>query len=73
MTADPKPGDMAYIDQPNQHGAVVRRTVGDTVWTIDGNSDNVVRERMRSRRRFTAFYSIDCLLPDETRVTLWTG
>jgi hypothetical protein len=72
QTDDPQPGDLGYIDQPWQHGAVVRRVVGDTVWTVDGNmwgeGGKRVREKMRKRSEFTTFYSIAQLLPDVAHV-----
>ena len=72
QTDEPQPGDMGYIDQPYQHGAVVRRAVADTVWTIDGNlsgpGGSLVRERMRHRSEFTTFYSISKLLPRHSSV-----
>lgn len=62
-TQDPQPGDLGYIAEPNQHGAVVQRVEGDRVYTVDGNSTGcVVRLRERVRHEFTCFYSIECLL-----------
>jgi len=58
-TRDPKPGDIAYQDQPFQHHAIVKKVEGGTVHTIDGNSTgNAVREKTRPKSAFTAFYSI---------------
>ena len=37
-TKQPGPGDIAYFDAPYQHHAVVVRSDGDTLWTIDGNT-----------------------------------
>lgn len=62
-TDDPQPGDLAYINEPNQHGAIVERVDGDTVHTIDGNSlGRIVRRHSRDRDAFSAFYSIGSLL-----------
>lgn len=67
-TRDPKPGDLAYINQPKQHGAVVQRVEGYRIYriyTVDGNSTGrVVRLRDRDRHEFDAFYSISSLLED---------
>lgn len=64
-TNNPKPGDIAYIHTPYQHHAIVKRVVGDTVETIDGNqAGDIVAERSRAKKDFTAFYSIAPLLQD---------
>lgn len=63
MTNDPQPGDIAYLDQPYQHHAIVERVEGDQVVTVDGNqAGDTVAERVRPRSEFTAFFSIDPLL-----------
>lgn len=67
-TRDPQPGDMAYDDQPFQHGAVVVSVTDDgrSVTTIDGNSTGgVVVRRVRPRAEWTAFYSLAPLLGAE--------
>jgi hypothetical protein len=62
-TDTPRPGDIAYLDQPYQHHAIVESAVGDTITTIDGNqAGDTVQRRVRPRSAFTAFYSIEPLL-----------
>jgi hypothetical protein len=62
-TASPLPGDIAYIDQPFQHHAIVVSANGDSIRTIDGNqAGSTVQERTRKRGQITAFFSIDPLL-----------
>ncbi len=39
----PQPGDVAYLDQPYQHHAIVEQVVGADVWTIDGNQPAIDR------------------------------
>ena len=61
-TSDPQPGDLAYIDQPYQHHAIVESIDGDTINTIDGNSTGgLVARNSRPRNAFTAFYSVQGL------------
>lgn len=58
--SDPQPGDIAYIDQPYQHHAIVWKMEGNTVYTIDGNSGNfseITAINKRSRSKISAFYS----------------
>jgi hypothetical protein len=55
-TTDPKPGDLAYIESPLQHHAIVERVDGDTIYTVDGNSGGTVRRLARPRSAFSAFY-----------------
>jgi len=63
-TQDPRPGDIAYIQEPFQHHAIVESVNGDgTVTTIDGNQPgSSVQRRTRGRSAITAFFSIDPLL-----------
>jgi hypothetical protein len=61
-TNDPKPGDIIYIDQPNQHQGMVLRIEGNTIHTIDGNSGNIVTINDRQRSSITAFFSIEPLI-----------
>lgn len=62
-TTDPKPGDIAYIDQPLQHHAIVKSVNGNMVYTIDGNqAGDKVAERVRLKKDITAFYSIQPLI-----------
>jgi hypothetical protein len=66
-TRDPQPGDVAYIDKPFQHHAVVAAVVGDQVTTIDGNQyGSTVALRTRARSAFTFFFSIAPLLEEST-------
>lgn len=58
VTDDPLPGDVAYIDRPLQHQALVEWVDDEWVTTIDGNSIGMVRRNMRKRSAFTAFYSV---------------
>jgi len=61
-TKTPQPGDIAYIDQPYQHHALVISVNEDgSVTTVDGNQPTV-QIRKRPRGSFTAFYSIEPLL-----------
>lgn len=65
-TNAPKPGDVAYIDQPYQHHALVVEVMGDRVHTIDGNQlGSTVKATDRPRSKITAFYSIESLLTPE--------
>lgn len=62
-TLNPETGDIAYIDQPYQHYALVVNVVGETIYTIDGNqAGETVSPRERERFEFTSFYSIESLL-----------
>lgn len=65
-TKDPKPGDIAYFDQPFQHHAIVERNNGDgTVDTIDGNQkpgESVGEKKRVPIKSATAFYSIENLV-----------
>lgn len=66
-TKAPKPGDIAYLDKPWQHHAIVVETVGDVVHTIDGNQGaaNPVSTHEAPLTHWTAFYSIESLLETE--------
>lgn len=59
-TTTPLPGDVAYLDKPFQHHAVVKAIEGDVVVTVDGNQGGPtpVQEKRRKRSAFTCFYSI---------------
>ena len=58
-TKDPQPGDIAYMDQPYQHHAVVAEIDGANVTTIDGNQPgDTVKIRTRPKSAWTAFYSV---------------
>jgi hypothetical protein len=64
-TSNPQPGDLAYIDQPYQHHAIVTGMQGAEIQTIDGNSTGgVVAINERPRSAFTAFYDVSSLNPD---------
>lgn len=61
ITKTPKPADIAYKDQPNQHYAFVK-TFKPFV-TLDGNSTGgVVKENEHASTAGWTFYSIDKLL-----------
>jgi uncharacterized protein YfaT (DUF1175 family) len=63
QTTDPKPGDVAYFDQPYQHHAIVADVTGNILSTVDGNqSHNQVLARIRRVSDATAFYSIESLI-----------
>lgn len=58
-TSDPQPGDIAYMDQPYQHHAVVVDVSGGTATTVDGNQPgNTVKLKTRPVSAWTAFYSV---------------
>jgi hypothetical protein len=56
-TDDPQPGDIGYIHEKNQHHALVKEVVGDTVHTIDGNSgtNSEVIENSKPRSEYDLF------------------
>jgi hypothetical protein len=63
VTSSPQPGDIAYINQPYQHHAIVERVDGSNIYTLDGNSEgDMVRQNVRPRSAFSAFYSIEPLI-----------
>lgn len=66
-TKDPKPGDIAYFDQPFQHHAIVEKVEGDQLYTIDGNQSpgEQVLPRIRQKSAATAFYSIQSLIDNK--------
>jgi len=69
ITDDPKPGDIAYFDQPFQHHAIVESVSGNVLTTIDGNQPgNTVARRVRPRDSATTFYSIEPLLSASLQV-----
>jgi hypothetical protein len=59
-TTTPLPGDVAYLDKPFQHHAVVKAVEGEFVVTIDGNQGGPtpVQEKRRKRSAITCVYSI---------------
>lgn len=64
-TSSPEPGDIAYIDQPFQHHAVVVTASGNSVTTVDGNQPgSSVQLRTRPRSAITAFFSIEDLIQE---------
>ena len=60
----PQAGDIAYLDKPYQHHAIVVTAEGDTVRTIDGNQGAAtpITTHAAPRSHWTAFYSIASLL-----------
>lgn len=64
QTHEPEPGDIAYLDKPWQHHAIVTDVEGDTVHTIDGNqgASAPIKTHEAPRSHWTAFYSIAPLL-----------
>lgn len=64
QTLKPLPGDIAYIEKPYQHHAIVERVEGGAVHTIDGNQQpgESVARRVRPRHAFSAFFSIGPLV-----------
>jgi len=63
----PEPGDVAYLNEPYQHHAVVHCVEGDLVHTIDGNqgAHSPILLHTHPLRHWTAFYSIDPWLEPE--------
>lgn len=61
QTMTPQPGDIIYIDQPNQHQGLFLGFSGDLVHTVDGNTKNVVTTHERPNHGIT-FFSIDSLI-----------
>lgn len=63
----PEPGDVAYLDQPYQHHAIVHRVEGDLVHTIDGNQgvQSPILLHVHPLHHWSAFYSIDPWLEPE--------
>lgn len=66
-TAEPAAGDIAYLDQPFQHHAIVSSVDGPLVHTIDGNQGPHAPVTVNTRpvAHWTAFFSIASLLPSE--------
>jgi hypothetical protein len=62
----PEPGDIAYLDKPYQHHAVVVCVEGDTVHTVDGNQGALqpIQKHEHPLGRWTAFFSIAPLLTE---------
>ncbi len=58
-TENPQPGDIGYIDQPNQHHCIVSKVDGDTIESIDGNSGlfSEIIENKRPRKAYTGFFT----------------
>jgi hypothetical protein len=65
ITKDPQPGDVAYVDKPYQHHAIVQSVNPDgTINLINGNGENgKVSLSTTPRSHVTAFYSIQPLIP----------
>jgi hypothetical protein len=66
-SALPEPGDIAYLDKPYQHHAVVHCVEGDLVHTIDGNQGvhSPILLHTQPLRHWSAFFSIDPWLEPE--------
>lgn len=64
ITHEPKPGDIAYLDKPWQHHAIVVEVVDGVVHTIDGNQGSLepIKTHEAPLSHWTAFYSIESLL-----------
>ncbi len=60
QTHTPEPGDIAYLDKPWQHHAIVTDVEGDTVHTIDGNqgASEPIKTHSAPLSHWTAFFSI---------------
>lgn len=58
-TDTPQPGDIGYIDQPNQHHCIISKVDGDTIESIDGNSGlfSEIIENRRPRKTYTGFFT----------------
>lgn len=65
-TKTPQPGDIAYLDAPFQHHAVVTEVEGDIVHTIDGNqgASEPIKTHSAPLSHWTAFYSIGSLISE---------
>ena len=66
----PEPGDIAYLDQPYQHHAVVERVEGDLVHTIDGNqgAHSPILRHVQPLRHWFSFHSIDPWLDEAENI-----
>lgn len=60
-TNTPRPGDIAYFDQPYQHHAVVTYVDSDNFDTIDGNQPGIMRHKRRPMHS-ARFYSISPMI-----------
>lgn len=65
----PEPGDIAYLNEPYQHHAIVACVEGDNVITINGNqvATEPIQKKTAPLSHWSAFYSIASLLlePEE--------
>lgn len=62
-TRNPKPGDIAFKEEPYQHQAVLRKIANGFAYTVDGNSYyGKVQPREHPVSYWTAFYSIEPLI-----------
>ena len=57
----PRPGDVGIIDDGGGHGHAlhVAAVLGDTLWTVEGNSGNAVRTRKRPVKSVRWFLNFD--------------
>jgi hypothetical protein len=65
-TSSPKPGDIAYLDKPFEHHAIVVEVSGDVVHTIDGNQGPhaPIMTHEAPLSHWTAFFSIESLIAE---------
>lgn len=59
-TPHPEPGDVAYLDAPFQHHAIVTHIEGESVVTVNGNQGptDPIQIKTHPLKHWTAFYSI---------------
>ncbi len=67
----PEPGDIAYLDEPYQHHAIVLCVEGETVHTCDGNqgATEPIQKYEHPLAHWTAFFSIARLLDEPEAIT----
>lgn len=58
-TDTPQPGDIGYIDQPNQHHCIISNVEGDLIESIDGNMGQYseITLNKRPRETFSGFFT----------------
>jgi hypothetical protein len=76
-TNQPKPGDIAYFDDPVPHHAIVREVTEEMLFTVEGNhgrsDDEVVELCARPRKSSDVYFSIGLLIAamDESNVEVF--